>query len=188
MAEIDREKPYAALGTELKSIRVGLQETIADVAGSVEIDADMLLKIEAGLMKPSEDILLLLLSHLSVQETEANKLWQMAGYEKHDFTSEASFSDLPEATQNQQMVMVMPHDTRVQYTDMVNVTVNNYGVVMNFLQKADHQNNQGQPQLIARMGMSKEHARSVIKVLQHTLDQAEKQHRTLPKHDGKKSV
>ncbi|MBP7807279.1 hypothetical protein KA047_02175 [Candidatus Saccharibacteria bacterium] len=178
MSKTDREKPYQMLGSQLRSLRVRLQETIADVSGAVEIDAEMLLRIEDGSMKPSEDILLLLLSHLSVKEEEASKIWQLAGYNAEELLQNTGFSDMTQPSAP--VVMVVPQDTRVQYTDMVNVTVNNYGVVMNFLQNAG---TTGQPQTIARMGMSKEHARSIIKVLENTLKQSEQPPKQLS--DGK---
>jgi hypothetical protein len=53
---------------------------------------------------------------------------------------------------------------------MIQVMVNNYGVIINFMQGAGPAN---QPLAVSRVGMSKEHARSVLEVLQKTLDQAE---------------
>ena len=167
MSEKNAERPYKALGNKLKSLRVRLQETISDVSGAVEIDSDLLLRIEEGFIKPSEDILLLLMSHLSVQEDDASKLWELAGYNTDSFEPSATTPDI--AGSAPQVFMVVSQDSRIQYTDMVNVTVNDYGVVMNFLQKAGG----GQPQLISRFGMSKDHARSIISVLQTTLDQGE---------------
>jgi hypothetical protein len=44
--------------------------------------------------------------------------------------------------------------------------VNNYGVVINFMQAGGSDN---QPVAVARVGMSREHAESVVQVLQQTL-------------------
>lgn len=166
MNKANKERPYQALGSRLKSLRVRLHETITEVSGAVEIDSDLLLRIEEGFVKPSEDILLLLMSHLSVQEEEASKLWELAGYNTDAYEAR---NDQDITTGAPQVMMVVSQDTRIQYTDMVNVTVNEYGVVMNFMQKAGS----NQPQLIARMGMSKEHAHSMIRVLQETLKAAD---------------
>lgn len=116
MSEKNTERPYKALGNKLKSLRVRLQETIADVSGAVEIDSDLLLRIEEGFAKPSEDILLLLMSHLDVQEDEASRLWKLAGYSTDMY--EARQENEITATQPQ-VYMVMQQDTRIQYTDMV---------------------------------------------------------------------
>ena len=65
--------------------------------------------------------------------------------------------------------MVLPIDSRIVYTDMLHVMINNYGVVMNFMQSSGVSN---QPMAVARVGMSLEHARSVVEILQKTIDQA----------------
>ncbi|MCX6729702.1 MAG: hypothetical protein NTV95_03595 [Candidatus Saccharibacteria bacterium] len=66
----------------------------------------------------------------------------------------------------------MPVDLRIVYTDTAHVMVNNFGVVMNFMQT---NGNGGQPLAVSRIGMSKEHAQSLIKMLQQSLKQAENQ-------------
>jgi hypothetical protein len=53
---------------------------------------------------------------------------------------------------------------------MIQVMVNNYGVIINFMQGAGPGS---QPMAVSRVGMSKEHARSVLEVLQKTLEQAD---------------
>jgi hypothetical protein len=72
-------------------------------------------------------------------------------------------------------VYVMPMDVRIAYTDMVHVMANNYGVVVNFMQGAGPNN---QPMIVSRVGMSKEHAQSLIELLQKTLQRLEP--RSLP--------
>jgi transcriptional regulator with XRE-family HTH domain len=160
------EYPFGSLGSRLKKMRVGRQESLAEVSGAVEIDIEMLTLIEEGKERPAEDILLLLISHFAVKEDEAVKLWEMAGYTGHQLPAGPIQQDDSGLSQ----VVAMPADTRIVYTDMVHVMVNNYGVVMNFMQGAGPHN---QPMAVARIGMSKEHARSVLEVLQKTLDQSE---------------
>ena len=53
----------------------------------------------------------------------------------------------------------------------MHVMVNNYGVVVNFMQSAGPSN---QPLAVSRIGMSKEHAYSLLEVLQNTLEQSSK--------------
>jgi len=48
---------------------------------------------------------------------------------------------------------------------------NNHGVIMNFMQGAGSGKS---PLAASRVGMSKEHARSVLKMLEKTLDEADK--------------
>lgn len=133
---------------------------MAEVSGAVEIDNDMLDAFESGSERPSEDILLLLISHFAPKEDIASKLWELAGY----------FSDQADQVNDSQTVAFMPSDNRIIYTDMLHVMVNDYGLVMNFMQ-GNGSNNQNV--VVARVGMSKEHAKSVIEVLQKTLAQQE---------------
>jgi transcriptional regulator with XRE-family HTH domain len=162
------KKPFESLGTTLKRLRTKRQESLAEVSGAVEIDIDTLTSIEQGNARPSEDILLLLISYFSVKEDMATKLWDLAGYSQDELPIANMSNDAN--GDSQPAITVMSPDAKVMYTDMVHVMVNNYGVVMNFMQGAGPGN---QPMVVARVGMSKEHARSVLEVLQQTIDQNE---------------
>jgi hypothetical protein len=74
-------------------------------------------------------------------------------------------------------------DIRVVYTDMVHVMVNDYGVVMNFIQNSGPNN---QPLAVARVGMSREHAKSVVQILQQSLAQADQTPKSLPAPKARK--
>jgi len=176
MAEKNRaQAPFQQLGTQLKQTRIRRQESLAEVSGAVEIDIDLLAEYEKGDKRPSEDVLLLLISHFAVKEDHATKMWELAGYDQDDVPAVHMMND--EDGQTKSMVTVMPVDARIVYTDMVHVMVNNYGVVMNFMQGAGVGS---QPLAVARIGMSKEHAKSVLEVLQKTLSQAEEPTKLLP--------
>lgn len=178
----NQKQPYLRLGKQLKQLREKLHESIAEVSGAVEIDDEVLVRIEKGEYCPSEDVLLLLFNHFDTEEDEAVRLWEMAGYDKQNMPQDGiAFTGAPDDmnSQKQPIVMVMQQDTRILYSDAVNVTANGYGVVMNFLQ------NNGQPDtqmnVISRIGMSREHAESIIKVLQHTLKHSQVEPKALPK-------
>jgi len=164
-------------GQELKGLRRRSKESLAEVSGAVEIDVTTLGEIEAGSKLPSEDVVMLLISHFSLHEDEAMKLWQLAGFDS------SVNGSLVGSTQMENTNMVV-NDNKVLYTDMVQVSANNYGVILNFLQGIG---GDGKPSAVARIGMSREHAKSVIEVLQRTLDLAENPKDTLPKRliDGK---
>jgi transcriptional regulator with XRE-family HTH domain len=168
MADIKREQPYKTLGARLRGMRESLRESLAEVAGSVEIEIDVLSLIEQGTDRPSEDILLLLISHFAVKEDEATKLWELAGYDQSD-TGIINLANDPEGI-IKNSVMVMPMDARIMYTDMAHVMINNHGVVMNFMQSAGPNS---QPLVVSRLGMSREHAESLLELLQQTLSQPE---------------
>ena len=163
MRKTPNNAPYKSLGDKLKKVRQRLQESQAEVSGAIEVDIEVLDEFEKGTQRPSEELLLLLISHFALKEDEADLLWQVAGYQEQS-------SETDDGTQ-QPGVMVMPLDVRIVYADMVHVMANNFGVVMNFMQTAGPNN---QPLAVSRVGMSKEHARSVLEILQKTLEQADK--------------
>ncbi len=162
------DQPYRLLGENLKSRRQKLNQTVPEVSGAVEIDATTLERIESGEQRPAEEILALLISYFDLQEEDAVSLWHLAGYDERRTASSPSSTTTFEL--NQPIAMMMPVDLRVVYTDMVHVTINNFGVVMNFMQTAGQGS---QPLAISRIGMSKEHARSVLEILERSLKQSD---------------
>lgn len=155
-----RQFPYRSLGERLQSFRKKSRETLPEVSGAVELEADIIASYERGETRPSEDVLDLLIRHFDIAEDEADELWELAGY------SEAQHvHDIPTAP----TLVMIPMDNRIVYTDTANVTINNYGVVMNFMQNGIN----NQPAAVARVGMSLEHAKSVLEVLGKTIKQAE---------------
>jgi transcriptional regulator with XRE-family HTH domain len=164
MSDDAKQIPFKTLGEKLKTIRQKLHESVAEVSGAVEIEEQLLARIEQGQERPSEDILLLLINHFGMQEDDAANLWQLAGYDRpHDHDHSGSDQ------QSRTMVMIMAVDPRVIYSDGAQVTANNVGVVLNFSQGA------GTPQAMttARIGMSREQAYSLLTTLQRTLQQSE---------------
>ncbi len=159
-----RSVPYKRLGDHLKKLRQHRKLSLAEASGAVEVDIEVLNAIEIGSERPSEDILLLLISYLAAKDDLATKLWQLAGYNDDFRTSQSGVSDELETTST--AAMVMPADARVVYTDMLSVTSNDYGVVINFMQNNGPTN---QPMIVSRLGMSKEHAEHVLTSLHQVL-------------------
>ncbi len=168
MSEKKFSYPYRALGLRLRNLRENQKESLAEVSGAVEIDVTSLESYETGEKRPTEEVLMLLISHFDAREDEAVRLWELAGY-----TQLRNDGVLPNEDMSgmKPIAMVVPIDNRVIYTDGVNVTVNNYGVVLNFMQSAG---TNSKPLEVARVGMSKEHAKVLINILQETLQQNEK--------------
>lgn len=163
--------PYKKLGQKLYQIRLSHKESLVEVSGAVELNSDIITSYEKGETRPSEDVLDLLISHFEIQDDEAEELYELAGYIEDEPVSTApSLPDLQNAVPT---MIVVPADSRTAYTDKVSVTVNNYGVVMNFMQSMSG----GQHLPVARLGMSLEHAKSVVSVLQKTISQAEQEKR-----------
>jgi hypothetical protein len=162
MSDTNRQLPYESLGSQLRTLRERNRESVAEVSGAVEIDEKDLGRIEDGTERPSEDILLLLISHFAVEDDKAAELWQMAGYDKqedeHDHEHHASNG-------RTQTMMVMI-DPRVMYTDSVEVNASGKGVVLNFSQVGGQA---GQPLTISRIGMSREQAKMLMGILHQAL-------------------
>lgn len=159
-----KQYPFRTLGFQLRSLREKEKEAIPDVSGAVEIEPELLVEIEAGLKLPSEDILLLLISHFGLQNEEALKLWRLAGY---DNLTDANQPNSQDTLSHQSAMFILPIDSRVVYTDNVQASVNDFGIVVNFQQSNPQQNTQ--PLTVARVGMSREHAKNVLALLQRVL-------------------
>lgn len=172
----NKEYPYKTLGNFLRRMREKKQESLAEVSGAVEIEAQQLTDIERGVQRPSEDILLLLISYFSLPEEEADRVWNMAGYDRSRPDTEPSL--------DAQQVMVMPMDARVVYTDMAHIVANKYGITMNFMQSMGLN---GKPLAVARVGMSLEHAQYMLEMLQKALTPAETKLLPAPKKPETKS-
>lgn len=165
MSDTSKAEPFKQLGERLKTLRQKLHESVADVSGAVEIEEIVLKRIEQGQERPSEDILMLLISHFGMHDDEAAGLWQLAGYEppRHDHDHDHDESS------NRNTILVMAVDPRVIYSDGVQVHANANGVVISFSQA------NGTPQglVTAKIGMSREQARNVMRVLQDALNYSE---------------
>ena len=69
------------------------------------------------------------------------------------------------------------NDNRILFTDKIDVMASGYGVVMDFMQNGRAKD---KATSVARIGMSREHAKSVMKILQLTLAQTEIRKSRLP--------
>jgi len=161
MNDRDNHIPYETLGSQLRHLRERNRESMAEVSGAVEIDETELSKIESGTERPSEDILLLLISHFAVEDDKAAELWQLAGY---DHQEDDHDHDTGQSSRSQTLMVMI--DPRVMYSDSVEVVANNKGVVLNFSQAAGQST---QPLTVARIGMSHDQAKMVMGVLHQAL-------------------
>ena len=171
--------PFVSLGNRLRYVREERQQSLAEVSGAVEIDERTLEQIEAGQERPSEDILLLLISHFGVQDMEAVKLWELADYT----------GDMPEQLQpdidvqsSGKVVMLLALDLRTVYSDGLEIATTPAGLTLNFTQDAGK--NQATP--VARVGMSHEQAERVLIQLAHAVlyAKANRRHRLPPGQDA----
>lgn len=175
-----KDAPFKSFGTKLKQIRTHAKESLLDVSGAVEADISLLQAVEAGTSQPSEDLVLLLISHFALKEDDALKLWELAGYDQ-DRTGTSSMATDEEGSVHK--AYVTAGDVRILYTDMVHVKSNRHGVVINFLQSLGSDDN---TMAVSRVGMSHAHAESLLQVLKETLEATKKQQKLLDNPDSKK--
>lgn len=168
--------PLVTLGKHLKYVREQAQQSLAEVSGAVEIEELALERIESGVERPAEDILLLLISYFNIQDQEAVQMWELAGYDG-DMPDKMRTTEEALQAGNKAVVMLMGMDTRTMYTDGLDIVYNQAGVTLQFTQATAKG-----PQIISRVGMSYEHAQQVLHNLQHAMHQAEllRQPRALP--------
>lgn len=150
--------PHILLGKRLRAIREKRHESLAETCGAVEIDVEMLERIECGDECPSEELLMLLINHFGVHEYEAVELWEWAGYGVSNAKSQATEQQAKAVT-----TVLVALDVRAVYSDGVNVAANESGVIVQFTQSGSQQ------MPIARIGMSYEQAERVVRCLEQAL-------------------
>jgi transcriptional regulator with XRE-family HTH domain len=168
MSEPSSALPLKTLGAQLKVLRQNLHESIADVAGAVEIEETIMKKIEQGTERPSEDILMLLISHFGIPEDKATDLWILAGYDESD----DKISETPDNAASHSLMVMMALDVRILYSDQAHLTADKNGVVISFMQEGINLHGKSQKMPVARIGMSYDQAQEFLRVLHHTLSKA----------------
>lgn len=158
----EQQTPFVSLGRHLKYVREQSKQSLMEVSGAVEIEEKSLELIEAGIERPAEEILLLLISHFNVAETEAVQLWELA---KYDSTIPDQIKPEQIDLSNKPVVMVVGLDTRTMYSDGLDVVWTPSGVTMNFTQTGAND----QSLAVARVGMSFDQAEQVLSTLQQAM-------------------
>ena len=147
MRDKQTAEPFKALGEGLRALRVKAHETLAETSGAVEINVKQLSSYELGRDCPNEEVLLMLISHFNPPDSEALWLWKLAGYG-------ASEIELGEDSSSE--------DVPVLFTDLAEITANQYGLVVDFKQGGGMNKS---TKSVARLGMSREHAENMIRTL-----------------------
>lgn len=162
----DSKHPFKLLGAKLRRLRHDAQESLSDVSAAIEIDTQFLLRIEAGLIQPTEDILILLMNHFDVDDKEALELWQQANYEKGNSNDPAT----------PQIYLVPMLDNKILYTHQVDVQSNKKDIVINFSQP----DIDGSPTTTMRVGMSNAVAKELHLQLSKALIHSQASSKLLP--------
>lgn len=160
----EQKTPYSTLGSHLKYVREQSRQSLVEVSGAVEIDEQRLARIEAGIERPAEDILLLLISHFGVADREAVQLWELANYDS-DLPDQIKPEALDQQLMSKNVVMLVGFDTRTIYSDGMDVIWNKAGMTLNFTQATGSDQNLS----VAKIGMSHEQAVQVMNTLQRAI-------------------
>lgn len=172
----NRSDRYTALGARLKFLREQWQQSVREVSDTLEIDEKMLHAYEEGKAAPPVDILDMLINHFLLTEDQAQDLRELAEEPREDV--ENILSGNMEEMLGRQLVMFLPIDSKVVYTDSMQAIVTDNGVILQFMQQSGAN---GQSIPISKVGMSRKHAEKVIEVLQNTLrHHDEGKHKRLP--------
>lgn len=166
----NNDAPFITLGRHLKYVREQSKKSLAEVSGAVEIEEHNLARIEAGEERPSEDILMLLISHFEVQDREAVQLWELADYDT-EMPDHIKPDIDPQQFHGKPMVMLLAMDMRTMYSDGLEATSNDAGLTLNFTQASAP----GVANSVAKVGMSYDQAEDVLKKLQYILWQSKQQ-------------
>ena len=151
---------YKEFGIAIKAYRVAANESIEDVSGAVEVDPSTISEIEEGKLQPPMDILELLIRHFSLRHNEALRLWKLAGYAKNGLEKVKVSADPKKQVQ-------IATDAPIMYTDSIHVAANKYGITLSFIQGIGAD---GDPVVVSRVGMSSEHAQSMLNIIRRALE------------------
>ena len=168
---------YENFGKELKRIRTAANRSLADVSQAVELNPAEFSQLEGGHLKPSQEIVNLLINHFDLAISTASRLWRLAGYDQQlSFAAVETDPSANEADAEEQLEAFMTaearpaflavNDNRAAYTDMFNIRANGYGLVVNFLQGFSQDS---PPLSVSRVGMSLDHAARLAKALNETV-------------------
>lgn len=159
------------LGQEIRNYRKAAKQSLETTAGVLGIDRSHLNKIELGIYKPSEKLLNQIIAHFSVEGIKANRLRDLLthgpvehvvveGIQRKEEMKETK----SEITVEQPSVQVTidPAKVQVLYTDSTFVNSSDYGLVLDVAQTAPGNSQQF---IVARIGMSFEHAKKLVEVM-----------------------
>jgi DNA-binding XRE family transcriptional regulator len=177
------EQPHKALGEKIKHLREKWKQSVDEVSTTLEIDETELKQIESGKILPNDNMLDMIINHFLLSEEHAMELRAMAALQ-HETTHDGLLNGSIEDVLMKQVVMYLPVDNRVVYTDSMNATVNKHGMVLQFMQSQN-----GKNMTVSQVGMSREHAERMLKVIKTTLEKYDKSQETklLPAPDSTKN-
>jgi transcriptional regulator with XRE-family HTH domain len=169
-------------GKIIKYYRNKNKHTSKHLAARLGITRSYLSRIENGYDKPTKQFVRDIIDIYSLNKKVAIKMWCLAGYE---FDSSGGLiiteknrkgvvkmqNGKSETGKEMKEIKVALPNTPVLYSDSAFITENQFGIVFDFAQSVASTNKQN---VVARIGMSKEHAKALLKILEKKLEKVEK--------------
>lgn len=169
----NQKQNFKKFGLRLREYREKRGDSITFVAHAINVSRTYMSKLENGHEKPSTAVFSSLIRHYSISREEAIRLASLlygdkAGLILLDYNSEKEvkekmddrkikLQDQPQGVQ----VNLAADKVSILYTDSVFITSNPFGIVFNVAQFIDQKNQQ----IVARIGMSRDHAKALAEVL-----------------------
>ena len=182
-------KKYQNLGIQLKKLRLEANKTINDVSGAIELPASHLKKIETGEMRPHIELIHLLSSYFDLSKQQTKQLLNLAGYNRQQSNSaelKESFQNILEniighkISDSSQIMFAVSEDVKEErvalYVDETHINVSHNGMMIEFRQS----NSKDDAKVIAKVGMSLEHAYKLKDTLRKALKNLEADSKGLP--------
>jgi len=166
-------------GEKMRIYRQRKGESISQVGIAINIDRTHISKLENGHERPSRQILLRLIRHYSLSNMEASELWNLAGFptglvaleNQKEVNINMDESQKVNVSTTNQVEVKVPDNSVVLYTDTVFVTRSAFGLVLDFAQGVGPTNER---RVVSRIGMSIEHAKSLVELIQANINQTQK--------------
>lgn len=160
-------------GGKLKRYRIRAgYENLQKAADALGVDRSYLSKLEAGLSNPSSRFFNEMAALYRLTPEETFDLINLIGFRKEVITVAEQKQGEP---QFGPQIAIPQARAEILYSDAVQVDVNEFGVVLNFAQRLGPSNKQI---VVSRVGMSKEHVRALIKIIESLLERQKGQEAT----------
>lgn len=170
------------LGYKVRELRGLNKLSQVKLAEMVKVDITLISKIENGHIQPTQDQLQAVIEALRLDGKDALDLWNLSGrasgpifreqnkFENKDIimSQEKNVTKQPEPQLN---VSVNPTATQILYSDAVGVSTSEFGMVFDFAQRVSSTNNAN---IVARVGVSHEHARKIMEAIANELARNER--------------
>lgn len=178
-------KLLQGFGNQIRILRKRKNMTGSHLARSLSMDRTYISKLENGSIQPNSKMINRLAEYFGLSKEDRNDLFTLAGLSsegnlpkevsRQDFTNingkeverMDNKSEMSKDGNNAGIQINIPNNLQVFYTDSVFVTVNAFGVILDFAQTMPGVKQQS---VVARLGMSKDHAKAFLSVLGQQLD------------------